>query len=172
MDDTPLYNTKIIKSFAEYISKYHPQVDIIPILDYAGITTFQLEDGGHWLTQRQVDRFYEILVKTIGDPDIARKVGQFTCSVGTVSQYTLGFMTPVSAYTVLEKLSPHMTRGSTLQTKKVKSNVIEAVAIQNPGVKEKPYQCENRLGILEGMAKLFTNEFAEINHHRCMHVAG
>ena len=46
------------------------------------------------------------------------------------------------------------------------------MAIQNPGVKEKPYQCANRLGIFEGMAKLFTNKLAEIDHHTCMHVSG
>jgi PAS domain S-box-containing protein len=175
MEDIPLYNTRIINSFAEYIREYHPQVDMIPIWNYAGITTYQLEDEGHWLTQKQVDRFYEILVKTTGDPEIARKVGQYTPfsqAAGKVSQYTLGFMTPASAYTVLEKLYPHMSRGSTLQTKKVGPNAIEAVAIQNPGVREKPYQCENRLGIFEGMAKLFTNELAEIDHHTCMHVAG
>jgi len=172
MDDTPLYNTKIIRSFAEYISKYHPSVDMLPIWDYAGITTLQIEDEGHWLTQNQVDRFYERLVKTTKDSDIARKVGQFTCSAGAVSQYTLGFMTPTAVYTFLDKLYPHMSRGSTLQTKKIGPSTIEAVAIQNPGVKEKPYQCENRLGIFEGMAKLFTNKLAMIDHHTCMHVAG
>ena len=125
MEDTPLYNTRIIKSFAEYISKYHPQLDMMPILDYAGITTYQLEDEGHWLTQTQVDRFYEILVKTVGDPDIARKAGQyapFSKAAGTVSQYTLGFMTPSAAYTVLGKLYPHMSRGSSLETRKVGPN--------------------------------------------------
>jgi len=175
MDDIPLYNTKIFKSYTEYLSKYHPQVEIKPILDYAGITTYQLEDGGHWFTQEQSDRFYEILVKTTGDPGIAKKVGQYTPlsqAAGYVAQYTLGFMTPASAYNVLEKLYPHMSRGCTLHTKKVISNVIEAVAIQNPGVKEKPYQCEMRLGTFEGIAKLFTNELAEIDHHTCMHVTG
>jgi PAS domain S-box-containing protein len=172
MDDIPLYNIKIIKSFVEYIGKYHSEVDMTPILDYAGITTYQLEDEGHWLTQRQVDRFHEILVKTIGEPDIARKVGQYTSSVGAVTRYTLSFMTPAGVYSVLEKLYSHMTRGSTLLTKKLGPNSIEAIAIQNPGVKEKPYQCENRLGIFEGVAKIFTNKFAEIDHHACMHVSG
>lgn len=175
MEDTPLYNTRIIKSFDEYIRKYHPQLDMIPILDYAGITTYQLEDEGHWLTQTQVDRFYEILVKTAGDPDLARKVGQsasFSKAVGTVAQYTLGFMTPSAAYTVLGRLSPYISRGSTLETRKIGPNQVEVVAIQNPGVKERPYQCENRLGIFEGIAKLFTNELAEIKHTTCMHTTG
>jgi PAS domain S-box-containing protein len=171
MDDIPLYNTRIIKSYTEYINKFHPEVDIAPMLDHAGITTYQLEDGGHWLAQKQVDGFQEILVKTIGDQDIARKVGRY-CSGETVSQYTLGFMTPAVVYSVLEKLYPYLTRGSTLQTKRIGPNIVEAVAIQNPGVKEKPYQCANRLGTFEGVASLFTNKIAEIDHHTCMHVAG
>jgi len=175
MEEAPLYNTRIIKSFAEYISQYHPRLDMMPILDYAGITTYQLEDEGHWLTQTQVDRFYEILVKTAGDPDLARKVGQcasLSKAAGTVSQYTLGFMTPSAAYTVLGKLYPHMSRGSSLETRNVGSNKVEVVAIQNPGVTEKPYQCENRLGTFEGIAKLFTNELARIEHTTCMHTSG
>ena len=175
MNDIPLYNTRIIKSFTEYISKYHPELDIFSILDYASITSYQLEDEGHWLTQKQVDKFYEMLSKTSGDFDIARKVGQYTPfsqAAGKVSQYTLGFMTPAAAYAVLEKLYPHMSRGVTLRTNKVGTAIVEAVAIQNPGVKEKPYQCENRMGVFEGMAKLFTNEFAKIDHYTCMHVSG
>ena len=172
MEDTPLYNTKIVKSYCEYLSIHHPEVNVIPILDYAGITTYQLEDRGHWLTQKQVDRFQEILINTVGDPDISRKVGQFTCSAGAVSQFTLGFMTPITVYSVLEKLSTHMTRGVTLHTKKIGRNTVEAIATRNPGVQEKPYQCKNRLGIFEGMAKLFTDKLAEIDHHTCMHVSG
>ncbi len=173
MEETPLYNTAIIKSFAEYIDKYHPDIDMMPILDYAGITTYQLSDAGHWLTQTQVDRFYEILVTAVGDPDLARKVGQcatISKAGGAVSQYTLGFMTPSAAYTFLGKLYPHASRGSSLETRSIGSNKVEVVAIQNPGVKEKPYQCENRLGTFEGIAKLFTNELARIEHTTCMHI--
>ena len=120
MEATPLYNTRIIKSFDEYISKYHPDINMMQILDYAGITTYQLEDEGHWLTQAQVDRFYEILVKTVADPDIARKAGQYMLyskAAGTVSQYALGFMTPSAAYMVLGKIYPHMSRGSSVETR-------------------------------------------------------
>ena len=175
MEDLPLYNSRVIKSFAEYLNIYHPQLDMVPILDYAKISVYQFEDEGHYLTQTQVDRFYEILVKTLRDPGIARKVGQympFSKASGNVSQYTLGFITPSAAYTVLGKLYPHMSRGSSMKTRKVGPNQIEVIAIQNPGVIEKPYQCENRLGTFEGIAKLFTNELAEIEHTTCMHISG
>jgi PAS domain S-box-containing protein len=175
MKEPQLYNTRIIKSFVEYIDEHHPHVDMKPVLDYAGITTYQLEDVGHWLTQTQVDRFYEILVKTVGDPGLARKVGQnatVSRAGGFLSQYTLGFMTPSGAYTFLSKLYPHASRGSSIETRKLGHNRAEVVAIQNPGVTEKPYQCENRLGTFEGIAKLFTNELAKIEHTTCMHISG
>ena len=175
MEDAPLYNTRIIKSFVEYLNHFLPQIDLIPILDSAGITTYQLEDEGHYLTQTQVDRFYETLVKETDDPGIARKVGHympFSKASGNVSQYTLGFITPSAAYAVLGKLYPHMSRGSSMDTRKIGPNQVEVVAIQNPGVTEKPYQCDNRLGTFEGIAKLFTNEMAEIEHTTCMHISG
>jgi PAS domain S-box-containing protein len=173
MEEAPLYNIAIIKSFAEYINKYHPKIDMMPILDYAGITSYQLADEGHWLTQTQVDRFYEILVKTVGDPNIARKAGQyapFSKAAGNVSQYILGFLTPSAAYSSLSNYYPRASKGSTLKTRKTGHNKVEAVTIQNPGVTEKPYQCENRLGMFEGIAKLFTNELARIEHKTCMHI--
>ena len=175
MGEIPLYSTRIIKSFYEYVGEYHHDCDMGRILDYAGITTYQLEDEGHWLTQTQVDRFYEILLKTLEDPDIARKAGQYTPfskAAGTISQYTLGFMTPSAAYTFLSKLYPHMSRGSSLETMSLGPCQVEVVATQNPGVMEKPYQCENRRGVFEGIAKLFTNKLAQIDHDTCMHISG
>jgi len=56
-DEIPLYSTRISKNYYEYMGKYHPDIDMGPILDDAGIATHQLEDEGHWLTQSQVDRF-------------------------------------------------------------------------------------------------------------------
>ena len=122
MEETPLYNTGIIKSFTEYISKYLPELKLMPILDYAGITIYQLEDEGHWLTQTQVDRFYEILVKTTGDPNIARKAGQyapFSKAAGNVSQYTLGFIPHLPPIPFSVNIIPMRVKGSTLKTRKL-----------------------------------------------------
>ena len=175
MEETPLYNSRIIRSYAEYISRYLPELNMQTILDYAEITSCQLEDEGHFLTQKQIDRFQEILSISAEDGNIARKVGQyipFSKASGNVSQYTLGFITPSTAYSFIEKISPHMSRGSSLHVRRKGSNQVEVSAIQNPGVAEKYYQCQNRLGMLEGIGKLFTNELAEIEHTTCMHIAG
>ncbi len=56
-----------------------------------------------------------------------------------------------------------------IRTKKIGPNKVEIVATPNPGVNEKPYQCENRIGIFESLAKLFTDKLANIEHPFCFH---
>ena len=61
--EIPLYNSRIIKVFLEYLAEYYPGEDIHFILGYAGMTQYEVEDHAHWFTQVQVDRFQEIIVK-------------------------------------------------------------------------------------------------------------
>jgi PAS domain S-box-containing protein len=175
MKDTPLYNSRIIKNFVEYINEHHPEINTNVFLSYAGITTYQLEDGGHWFTQSQVDLFHEIMQQQIGVPNIAREVGRntpFSKATGAVSQYALGFITPSVAYSMLGKLHVFFSRAVTVYTRSLGPNQIEILASPNPGVREKPFQCENRIGIFEGIAKLFTTKFASVEHPTCIHRGG
>ena len=172
MDDAALYNSKITRNYVEYLRTFHPEVSIQELLEYAGIPSFQLEDSGHWLTQRQVDRFHEILVRKTGTSDISRKAGRltgFSKASGALPQYVLGFLSPASAYAVLSKLYPLLSRASTLQTRNLGDSQVEVIATPNPGVAEKPYQCENRIGTFEAIAKMFTSRFADIVHPECIH---
>ncbi|UCF57449.1 MAG: GAF domain-containing protein, partial [Deltaproteobacteria bacterium] len=173
--DAPLYNSRLIKNYVEYIKEFHPDVDTNSILSYAWIKTYELEDQGHWFSQWQVDRFHELLRKKTADPNISRKVGRYAASSkasSVVKQYALGFMTPGAAYWLAEKIAPHLTRASVLNTKKLGPNRIEVSAIPNPGVFMKPYQCDNLMGQLEALSKLFTNKFAKIEHPTCIHRGG
>ena len=173
--DDPLYNSRLIKNYVEYVGEFHPEVDIDPVLSYAWITTYELEDQGHWFSQWQVDRFYELLRQKTRDANIARKVGRFAASAkgsGALKQYALGFMTPAAAYWVLEKIAPHLTRASTLKTRKLGPDKVKVSAIPKEGVLEKPYQCDNRMGMLESLYKLFTDSFAKIEHPTCLHRGG
>jgi PAS domain S-box-containing protein/putative nucleotidyltransferase with HDIG domain len=175
MEDTPLYNSRIIKTYVEYLSRYHSDIDIAPLLKYADIETYQLEDEGHWLTQRQVDRFHEKLIQTIQDPYISRKVGRFSATSrasGVLGQYLVGFINPGMAYAVLEKINSHLSRATVLKTKAIGVDQIEAKVVLQPGVVEKSDQCLNRIGTMESLAKLFTNKFARIEHPVCIHKGG
>jgi PAS domain S-box-containing protein len=171
-DTSPLYNSRIIKTYLEFVKGSYPNLDIDSILEYAGITRHEVEDQAHWFSQNQTDRFQEILVSRTGNPNIAREAGRFTTShkgMGPVKQYTLGLMSLASVYLLMGKVAPTMSRAADIKTKKIGSNKVEIVATPNPGVNEKPYQCANRIGIFESLAKLFTDKLAHIDHPLCFH---
>ncbi|MBW2596148.1 MAG: PAS domain S-box protein [Deltaproteobacteria bacterium] len=172
MKDTPLYNSGNINIFMEYIDKEYPGIDIDPILEYAGMTTYQLEDAGHWFTQDQIDRFYEIVVRKTGNSEIAREVGHysiFSKAGQPLRQHILGFMTPATVYALQEKLYTLVSLSCEIETKRLDKNSIKVTVTPKEGVEEKPYQCENRTGIYEAVGKMFTNQFAKIDHPTCMH---
>ena len=170
--EAPIYNSRIIITYVEYLKLYHAGIDIDSILQYAGMTRHEVEDPGHWFSQHQADRFHEILVARTGDPNIAREAGRFTVSakrVGAALQYALGLINLASVYLMVGKLAPTMSRGAVMKAKKLGANKVEIISTPEPGTAEKPYQCENRLGSLESVARMFTNKFAAIEHPDCFH---
>lgn len=145
------------------------------ILKEVDILPYEIEDQAHWFTQDKMDRFYEILVAKTGDPQIARKAGRFAASsegLGAAKQYILGLMSPTPIYLLVEKLYPILSRGASVKAKKIGSDRVEIVSIPKSGIVERPYQCENRTGFLEALAKWFTEKFANVEHPECLHRGG
>ena len=170
--DQPLYNSQLIKNYVEYAKIFLPHINIDAALKHAEISTYEVEDPAHWFRQRQADRFNDALVKSGGNPNISREVGRYAAASkasGSIRQYVLGFMSPLAVYKVLEKFTSNLSRASIFRTKKLGANKVEVLVRQNPGVDEKPYQCNNRLGLLETVPKLFTKRLAEIEHPACIH---
>jgi hypothetical protein len=67
MNDAPLYNSRINKTFVEYLSTHYPGLDINPVLGHSGISISQFDDDlaasylGHqnqWESTFVVRRFY------------------------------------------------------------------------------------------------------------------
>ena len=172
-DRLPLYNSKITKTYLEYIKKSYPDLDLDTVLEYAEMTKYEVEDPAHWFSQHQADRFQEALVKQTDNSNIAREAGRYTTShegMGPAKQHILGFIKPTSVYLLMEKLYPILSRGATIKAKKLGPNKVEIVSTPKLGVNEKPYQCENRIGIFESLAELFTNKFANVQHPLCFHL--
>jgi PAS domain S-box-containing protein len=171
-DTTPLYNSRITKTYLEYIKNSYPEINIDSILEYAGMTRYEVEDQAHWFSQDQADRFQEILVKKTGNPNIAREAGRYTTShkgMGPAKQYTLGLMSLTTVYLLMKRVYPIMSHGANIEAKRLGPNKVEIIATPNSGVKEKPYQCENRIGNFESLAKLFTDRMADVDHPSCFH---
>ena len=168
----PLYNSRVAKIYMRYLKENYPDMHLDSILEEVGMAQYEIEDQAHWFTQDQMDRFYEILVARTGDPKIARKAGRYVASsdgVGAAKQLVVGLMSPTASYLLMEKLYPIFSRGASIDTKKLGPHKVEIVSIPKPGVKEKPYQCENRTGTFESIAKWFTEKYANIEHPECFH---
>ncbi|MFW6147254.1 MAG: ATP-binding protein [Thermodesulfobacteriota bacterium] len=171
-DNQPLYNSRSIKNYLEFLEKNYPDTDVNALLKYGGMARYEVDDPAHWFTQHQVNRFHDKLSEMTGDENICRAAGRYAATSKAseiLKKYTLGFITPGSAYWVLDKITPHITRGHSFRSKKIGPNKVEVLVTQNPGVKENRYQCDNRMGQLEALAKVFTNKFAKIEHPACIH---
>jgi HD-GYP domain-containing protein (c-di-GMP phosphodiesterase class II) len=170
-NDTPLYNSRIILPYIQLLRKKYPYVDSIQLLSRSGMKPYEVNDQGHWFSQKQIDRFYDEIVKLTGNPGIAREAGQYAASpetVGVMWQYVLGLLSPTSAYEKIGKTSANFTRSSRFESRKLSPNKFEIVVTPHPHVSEKPFQCENRKGFFEAILTLFNNKIPEIEHPECV----
>jgi len=170
--EIPLYSSRITNTYVEYLVLNYPDVDIDKVLKHAGMTRYEVEDPGHWFTQTQVDRFHDKILKETGSKTISRAVGRSVASaesMGAVRQYGLGLMGPLSLYLMIEKLHNTMTKGAKTTAKKLGPNKVEIVVTPYASTEEKAFQCENRKGTFESLAKAFTGKFAHIEEPKCFH---
>ena len=137
MSDQPLYNSRVIKTFLEYLNTNYPDLDTKIILDNSGMTIYEVNDGGHWFNQNQVDKFTEIVMKMTKNPHIALEVGRFSPSskaAGSMTNFLTGFITPGAAYKFMGKMYSQISRSCYLETKSLGSNQVEISVKQKIGV--------------------------------------
>ena len=171
-DQTPLYNSGILGNYVNYIQSQKLDLDIDELLNCSGITRFDLNDEGHFFTQRQINTFHQCLNERLSDPDIAYKVGQhalYMKSTGTIMQYGMQFITPQTMYKALDRVYPKWSRGHSCQTTITGKSQAEVIIRVQEGVREEPFQCKNRQGVLETIAKIQTGQAAQVEHPQCIH---
>jgi len=173
--DEPLYNSRLAQNYLEYLKRFYPGIDVDRLLSRAGLSRAEVEDPAHWLTQRQMDSFNLALVLDTANDGISREVGRYSAfsnASGIVRQYLRRFLTPRAAYWMIEKVSSLFTKATTLSVRKLGRNKVEISVVPLAGVRERPYQCLNRLGMYEALSKVFTGKFATIEHPTCYHKQG
>jgi HD-GYP domain-containing protein (c-di-GMP phosphodiesterase class II) len=170
--DDPLYNSRGIGVWLKLIEHKYGFVDVGQVLDHAEMKPYEVADPGHWFTQGQIDRFYEKAVELTGNPNIAIEAGRYAASsdaLGAFKQNVLGMVHPAKAFTLIGKLVQNLARSSKYETRQLAGNKIEIKVTPNPGVIEKPYQCENRIGLLEAINMGLTHKLPRIEHTQCIH---
>ena len=175
MSEKPLYNSRILNTYIEFTKLKYPYVNIQDLLKYAQVESYQIRDEGHWFTQEQHDRFHEKLVELTGNKDIAREAGRYAApskGVGLIKQYALTWIGPLKAYSMLGHIVSKFTRSTVYRTRKISSNAVEITVTPQEGVQEKPYQCENRLGMLQAIVDIFDYELSRTDHPECVFKGG
>jgi HD-GYP domain-containing protein (c-di-GMP phosphodiesterase class II) len=171
LEKEPLYNSRIIDTYIKLLKQRYSYVNIDEILDYAGMKAYEIADQGHWFTQEQIDRFHAIVTQKTGSGTISREAGQYAASpeaVGVMRQYAMGMIGPARVYERIGKATSHFTKSSIYESKKLSRNSIEITVTAREGIQEKPFQCENRIGFWEAIAKTFETRIPRIEHPQCM----
>ena len=174
-ENKPLYNSRIIDNYIKLIKRNYNHINVGELLRHAGIEPYQVADQGHWFTQNQVNRFQEKLSNLTNNMQIAREAGRFGASPessGAMRQFFLGMVGPANAYAVISKGAKSFTRSTTYKSQKLSPNKVEITVTPNEGVKEKRFQCENRIGYLEAIAMMFGNKVPQIKHTDCIFRGG
>jgi PAS domain S-box-containing protein len=167
-----LYNSRVIQTYLDYIETAFPGLDGRELLDRAGITAHEVSDTGHWFTQQDVDRFHQVVVERTGDENISRKAGRFSASSKGMSlfkQYVIGLLSTETAFLAIGRIHALFSKAAMVEVKRRGWGVMEIIARPGPGVEEKSYQCSNRMGMLEALPRLFTDQDTHIEHPRCFH---
>ena len=170
-----IYNSRIIDTYVKLLKKKHPDIDTSLALEYAGMQGYEVADQSHWFTQSQIDRFYAKAVEVTGNPQVARDAGRYSASpeaIGAMRQYILGLVGPAHAFGLIRNAASKFTRSAQYQSKRISDNSVEVVVTPYPGIDEKVFQCENRMGFFEAICMMFNDKMPIIEHPECLFDGG
>lgn len=174
-NDTPMYNSRIVDNYIKLLNYKYPWVHVNEILRYAGMTSYEVADQGHWFTQRQINRFHEKLSRLTQNDNISREAGRYSASpdaIGAMRQYGLGMIGPDKFFEQVSRTSSRFTKSCEYQSRRLRQNKYEIVVSPLPGAKEERFQCENRIGFFESVTLAFSNKLPKIEHPECIFKGG
>ena len=170
-ENKPLYGSLGIDIYLKLIEQKYSFIDIEKLLKYAGMELYQVKDEGHLFSQKQINRFYEYLVKRTGNRHIAREAGRFGSSpeaLGTMRRSLLGLLNPSKYYEIIGKYTNKISKATHYEANQLGPNKVEIIATPYEGTKEEPYQCENRMGYWEALSSLYNLKPPTIEHPECL----
>ena len=171
----PLYSSRTIDTFMKLLRARYPSVNAGEALQYARINQHEVNDEGHWFTQEQVDRFVERLETITRNSNIAREAGCYAASPetsGAMRFFVISMLGPERMFENIAKAASTYTRSASYTSRSLGPNRVEITVAPNPGVSERLYQCQNRIGVFEAIPLLFSYAPPEIHHEECIFHGG
>jgi len=171
MSEPRLYNSRLIDTYIKLIKARSPHINIEVMLRSIGIEPYEVADEGRWFTQEETNRFYRAVLQATGNENIAREAGRFSAStdaLGSIRRYILAMLGPAKAFALGSKLAENLTRSADYSTRVISQKAVEITVRPHEGVKEEPFQCQNRIGVFEAIVSLFNYKPPLIEHEECL----
>ena len=73
---------------------------------------------------------------------------------------------------MIGKAAANFSKTTTYASRQVSATKVEITVRIKPGLREYPFQCENRKGFLEAIAMAFTNKLPHLEHPECVFRGG
>ena len=170
-DEKLIYSSRLIDPYIKLIKSRYRAVNIDEILRYADIDPWEAADQSHWFTQDQINRFYKRAVELTGNRELANEAGRYVASpetFGFVRTYALSFINPHTMFEKIGDVVRQLSRSSIYTSRRVSDTGVEILVEPQPGVREEPFQCQNRLGVFEAGITNFNYKLEAIEHPECM----
>jgi hypothetical protein len=175
MTKEKLYITGPTRTFIKMIKSRYPHVEIDAVYQHMGVERHHIEDPNYWLTQDQINRFYDKVVELTGNPDIAREAGKFALEsegLGPLNRYLIALGTPKKVYEKSANFSRHLDKSTDYESKIIDKNTAEIIATPKADVHQARFQCQNRLGNIEQVPILFGCKLTKLDHDECIFEGG
>ena len=170
-ENKPLYRGKGLDIYLKLLKLRYSYIDINDLLNYARMEPYQVNDEAHLFSQKQINLFHERLVQLTGNKNIAREAGRFAASpeaLGSMRGSILGLLGPMRCFEQLGKFTNKISKASKYEVNRLGPNKVEIIITPYPGVKEKHFQCLNRIGYWEAISSVFHLKPPRILHPECL----
>ncbi len=172
-----LYNAKILRNYAQYLRlqlRWDAE-QVSRLFRACGRDASLLANDDNWFDQEFSDRFHDQVSKLTRDPAIARKVGRYTATSycqGIVGRFAKSLLTPEAFFRKIPEIVMFYTRATRFSlTSLGRSRAVLRSTVEEECV-ERPYQCENRKGILEAVPSAFGCRGISLKETECYHRGG
>ena len=85
-----------------------------------------------------------------------------------IKEIFLSILDPFTAFKKVEKLSHNFTKYTKYSSRKLSDNSIEVSFSVDSSITEKPYQCENRMGMMEAVPLMIGLKNITVEHPECL----
>lgn len=171
------FHSRIFRLYIGYLQDKcdWPDEKIEAFLESLGTSSVRVYDDSTWFDLSFADKFYYRLVEETGDKDLAYHAGLYikkSAFSATIYYLMRGLVSIGKIYELVSKFTPHFTKAARMEILDLTHEAAIIQSTPSSDIPERPYMCENRRGILQGLPQVFDLPLAQIREIECTHKGG